>query len=157
MPESFATERFFALHAYKVTNAAGESRFIRFRVVPEAGTAYRAADATAGLPPNVLFDELGTRVARGPVRYRLLAQVAAPGDPTNDPTQAWPEDRPLVELGTISVTRPVPDSADGGTQGRLPAEPGAAGAGGLGRPLPGDAGRGLRHRLPSAAAMIRRA
>ena len=45
------------------------------------------------------------------MRYRLLAQVAAPGDPTNDPTQAWPEDRPQVELGTISVTRPVPDSA----------------------------------------------
>ena len=60
--------------------------------------------------PNVLFDELGTRVALGPVRYRLLAQVAAPGDPTNDPTQPWPEDRPLVELGTISVTRAVPDS-----------------------------------------------
>ena len=110
MPESFATERFFALHAYKVTNAAGEAQFIRFRVVPEAGTAYRAADATAGLPPDVLFDELGTRVAMGPVRYRLVAQVAAAGDPTNDPTTPWPEDRPLVELGTISVTRAVPDS-----------------------------------------------
>lgn len=110
VPESFATERFFALHAYRVTNAAGESRFIRFRVVPEAGAAHRAADATAGLPPNVLFDELETRVAMGPVRYRLVAQVAAPGDPTNDPTEAWPEDRPLVELGTISVTRLVLDS-----------------------------------------------
>ncbi|WP_431267459.1 catalase [Dankookia sp. P2] len=30
VPDSFATERFFALHAYKVTNAAGEARFIRF-------------------------------------------------------------------------------------------------------------------------------
>src|SRR3954453_2482343 len=110
MPETVATERFFALHAYKVTNPAGESRFVRFRLVPEAGTAYRAADALAAQPPNVLFDEMETRVAMGPVRYRLLAQVAAPGDPTSDPTEACPEDRPLVELGTISVTRAVPDS-----------------------------------------------
>ncbi|WP_431267458.1 catalase [Dankookia sp. P2] len=45
------------------------------------------------------------------MRYRLMAQVAAAGDPTDDPTKAWPEDRPQVELGTISVTRLVPDSA----------------------------------------------
>ncbi|MFC7476576.1 catalase family peroxidase [Dankookia sp. GCM10030260] len=110
MPESFATEGFFALHAYKVTNAAGESRFVRFRVVPAAGTAYRAAETVAALPPNVLFEEMQARIGAGPVRYRLLAQVAAAGDPTNDPTQAWPEDRQLVELGSISVTRAVPDS-----------------------------------------------
>jgi len=111
MPESFATERFSALHAYKVTNAAGELRHVRFQVVPEAGTAYRAPEGVAGLPPDVLFDELRTRVAMGPVRYRLQAQVAAPGDPVNDPTIAWPESRQVVDLGTIAVTRAVPDSA----------------------------------------------
>ncbi|MBK1660407.1 catalase family peroxidase [Paracraurococcus ruber] len=111
VPESFATERFFALHAYRLTDAAGATRFVRFRVVPAAGTAYRGAEALAGLPPDLLFDELRTRVAMGPVRYRLQAQVAAPGDVTDDPTIAWPEDRRLVELGTISVTRAVPDSA----------------------------------------------
>ena len=110
MPQSFATEQFYALHAYRLTNAAGESHFVRFRLVPEAGTAYRAPESTAGLPADVLFDELGTRVAMGPVRYRLVAQVAAAGDQTADPSEPWPADRPLVELGTVSVTAAVPDS-----------------------------------------------
>ncbi|MDO9709892.1 catalase family peroxidase [Paracraurococcus lichenis] len=110
VPQSFATERFFALHAYRLTNAAGETRFVRFRVVPEAGTAYRAPESLGGAAPDLLFDEIRTRVAAGPVRYRLEGQVAAAGDVTNDPTVAWPEDRQVVELGTISVTRAVPDS-----------------------------------------------
>lgn len=111
VPESFATEQFFALHAYRLTNAAGEIRFVRFRVVPETGTAYRTAESLAGLPPDLLFDELRTRVTIGPVRYRLQAQVAENGDPLEDPTLPWPESRRLVELGTINVTRAVPDTA----------------------------------------------
>ncbi len=110
MPESFATERFFALHAYKLTNAKGETHFVRFRLVPAGGTAYRAAGTTAALPPNVLFEEMPARVAAGPVAYTLQAQVAAAGDPTNDPTIAWPEDRPIVTLGTLTVTTAVADS-----------------------------------------------
>ena len=110
MPDSFATERFFALQAYKLTNAKGEAQFVRFRIVPLAGMAYRAPETTAALPPNVLFDEMPGRVAAGPVTYTLQAQVAAAGDPTNDPTIAWPEDRPIVTLGTIAVTKAVPDS-----------------------------------------------
>lgn len=120
MPESFATERFYALHAYRVTNAAGEVNHVRFRVTPEGGTAYRAAEAAAGLPPDVLFEELRSRVAAGPVRYRLQAEVAAAGDPLADPSAPWPEGRPLIDLGTISVTRAVPDSAAERRVGFLP-------------------------------------
>jgi catalase len=112
MPKSFATQPFYALHAYKLTNAKGESHVVRFQVVPDAGAAFLTPEEVQGLPPNALFEELESRLLTAPVTYKLLAQVGAAGDPTADPTIAWPEGRPLVELGTITVTRPVPDSRE---------------------------------------------
>jgi catalase len=60
--------------------------------------------------PNALLDEMRTRVARGPVRFRLRAQVAEPGDVVDDPTVVWPEERRVVDLGEISVTSAVENS-----------------------------------------------
>ena len=111
MPQSFATDSYFAIHAYRVTNAAGERRAIRWQIVPEAGEHRRSADEAAASTPNALFDELQQRVAAGPAAFRLRAQVAEPGDPTDDPTVAWPDGRRVVDLGRILVTADVADSA----------------------------------------------
>ena len=40
----------------------------------------------------------------GPVKFRLAAQLAKDGDALDDGTVAWPADRELVELGTLSLT-----------------------------------------------------
>ena len=40
----------------------------------------------------------------------MLVQVAAPGDVTDDATVHWPEDRQVVELGTIELTHVLEDS-----------------------------------------------
>ena len=55
-----------------------------------------------------LFDELEERFA-GPnsssskVSFKLLAQIAESGDTTDDATMLWPEERQVVELGTIEL------------------------------------------------------
>jgi catalase len=54
---------------------------------------------------NYLFDELFERVGRGPLKWHLVLTVGLPGDPTNDATLAWPEDREHVDVGTLTVTR----------------------------------------------------
>lgn len=112
MPQSFGTESYFAIHAFRLTNAAGETRNIRWRIIPEAGYAARSAEEAAASPPNALFDELEARTKSGPVAFRLEAQIGEPGDPTNDPTIAWPEERRVVNLGRILVTGPVPNNAE---------------------------------------------
>ena len=43
--------------------------------------------------------------------FRLLLQLAEAGDPTDDVTALWPEDRPVVELGRLEVTGISPTSA----------------------------------------------
>src|SRR5438034_190203 len=80
IPTSFAREAFFAVTSFKFTNAEGISRHGRFRIRPEAGTEYLSNDDAAAKSPNFLFDEIGERLARGPIRLGVFVQMAEPGD-----------------------------------------------------------------------------
>ena len=110
-PSSFARETYFGVTAYHFTNSAGETQFGRYRIIPVAGNDHLDAKAAAAKGPNYLFDELQERVARGPIEFRLLVQLAQAGDVVNDATIHWPADRTLLELGTISLTKAVADNA----------------------------------------------
>jgi len=110
-PVSFATESYFGVTAMRFTNGEGVSRFGRYRIIPEAGNAHLDDAATKAKEANYLFDEIAQRVGKGPVRFKLLAQVAKDGDVVDDATVHWPEDRQLVELGRIELTAAVADDA----------------------------------------------
>ena len=108
-PVSFGTLAFYGVNAFKFTNAAGVSHYARYQIIPVAGEhALSDADAKKA-DPNYLMDELPRRIAQGPVKFRLLVQVANEGDPLNDGTAVWPDDRKLIPLGTISLTSTVKD------------------------------------------------
>jgi len=109
-PVSLATQTYWAITAYEFTNAAGEKTFGRYRIVPDLGNSYLPDSAVGGLSPNYHFDEILERVSKGPVRFKILVQVAEPGDITDDATIHWPESRKLVEFGTVELTRPVADN-----------------------------------------------
>ncbi len=108
-PESFATLAFYGVNAFKFTNAKGESRYIRYQILPLAGEHALDADASAKAAPNYLMDELPARVAKAPVKFRLLAQLANDGDNITDPTVIWPATNRTVELGTLSLDKAVAD------------------------------------------------
>ena len=104
-PVSFGTLAFYGVNAFKFTNAKGESRYARYQILPVAGEHALSKEASAKAAPNYLMDELPKRIAKGPVKFRLVAQVAKEGDSTIDPTMVWPADRQRIELGTISLTK----------------------------------------------------
>ena len=110
-PASFATESYYAVNAFRFTIREGTSRHGRYRIRPEAGEADLDPAEASQRPGNYLFDELAQRLSRGAVRFRLLVQVAAEGDPVEDASLPWPAERPQVELGTLAVTARVADSA----------------------------------------------
>jgi len=109
LPVSFATLPYYGNTAFIFVDAKGAKRAGRYQIVPVAGLASLDSAAAAQAGPNYLFDELPRRLVRGPVRFRLYVQLANPGDPTNDASVVWPDDRKRVELGTISVTRVAPN------------------------------------------------
>jgi catalase len=110
-PSSFARESFFGLTAMQFTNKDGVSRFGRYRIVPEAGNDHLDDAAAAAKSANYLFDELAERVAKGPIKLRILVQLANDGDVVDDVTIHWPEDRAVLELGAVTLTAPVPDNS----------------------------------------------
>jgi catalase len=110
-PSSFARESYFGITAMHFTNKDGQSRFGRYRIVPEAGMDHLSDAAAAARGPNFLFDELTERISRGPISFRIVVQVAASGDVVDDATVHWPEDRLVSDFGRIVLTVPVTDSA----------------------------------------------
>ena len=108
-PVSFGTLAFYGVNAFKFTNAKGQSHYVRYQIVPVGGEQVLSEADSAKAAPNYLMDELPVRVAKGPVKFRLLAQVAAEGDAVNDGSVVWPAERKLVELGTLSLTKAAAD------------------------------------------------
>ncbi len=111
IPTSFAREAFFAVTSFKFTNANGVSRHGRFRIRPEAGTEYLSNEGAAAKSENFLFDELGQRLAKGPIKLGVLVQMAESGDDVADASVTWPASRKEIPFGTIAITARVDDQA----------------------------------------------
>src|SRR5215831_8068711 len=111
IPTSFARESYFAVSAFLFTNAAGVRRYGRYRLLPVAGNEYLDDARAASQTPNFLLDEIGVRVTKEPVRFRVLVQLAQDGDVTDDSTVRWPESRQLITFGEISLTAVASNNA----------------------------------------------
>jgi catalase len=109
-PSSLARETYFGVTAFAFTNAAGQTKFGRYRIVPAQGNDYLTAEQVSGISPNYHYDEIAARVAKEPVRFRIMVQVADATDPSDDATVHWPENRAQVEFGTVELTAVMPDS-----------------------------------------------
>lgn len=121
IPSSFAKESFFAVSAFKFTNKDGVSRYGRYRLLPAAGNEYLDEAAAAAQGPNFLFDEIKERVAKDPVRFHIVVQLAGDGDTVDDVTVRWPEGRPQLKFGEISLKEIAPNNA--GEQQRIIFDP----------------------------------
>ena len=110
-PDSFATEEYHGLNAFLLVNKAGDKQAVRFVWMPERVVHLDGGEA-AKRPPDFLMNEIPIRLKSGPVTFHLKAQLAEPGDPTNDPTKVWPESRRVVDLGVLTLDRAVPNSME---------------------------------------------
>lgn len=111
VPASYGQASYHGEHAFLFTAADGSCRYGRYHWRPEAEEASLSADEAGTHSANFLREELESRLQNGPVVFRLLLQVAAESDPTDDVTALWPADRSLVDLGRLEVTALSPTSA----------------------------------------------
>ncbi|MFC7053110.1 catalase family peroxidase [Hansschlegelia quercus] len=109
---SYAEERYNGLNSFIFTDAGGKDRAVRWSWVPEAPPVSVPADDIAKRGPDFLQEEITQRIAAGPARWTLVVTVADPGDPTADPSKAWPADRRTVEVGKLIADKVEPE-ADG--------------------------------------------
>jgi catalase len=111
IPASFAQQGYFAVTAFKFTSGGGEIRYGRFRLQPEAGTAFLTPESAQQKTADFLGNELSGRLAKGPIGFRVLVQLAEAGDNVTDSTSLWPESRPQVEFGRVIITERIDELA----------------------------------------------
>ncbi|HXU71777.1 MAG TPA: catalase family peroxidase [Polyangia bacterium] len=109
-PVSFGTLAYFGVSSFAFRNAGGGVAVGRYRLEPGAGEQLLSAEEVARADPDYLRRELRARLVQAPLRFTLLVQLAAPGDRIDDPSEVWPETRPLVELGLLEIYEVVADS-----------------------------------------------
>lgn len=103
-PVSYATCAYNSLHAFRLVDGDDEGTWVRLRWQPEAGEHVLPEEEIDPQGPDYLQEDLRERLAREPVRFRLVAILAEEGDPLDDPTRPWPEEREEAELGTMELT-----------------------------------------------------
>jgi catalase len=108
IPASYGTVNYWSTNAFELVNAQGKSQFVRWQFEPEGGTLGLTEEQLKTLPDDFLADELRRRVATAPVVFDFKLQLAAAGDPLTDPTQQWPESRPVVPAGKLVIDQVEP-------------------------------------------------
>ncbi|MFG3602632.1 catalase family peroxidase [Micromonospora chersina] len=112
IPDSWATTSYYSVNAVQFTNDRGEIRFARYQFVPQTGEQHRLAPETTAVGPDFLLQEMDSRISAGPIRFTWYAQLAENTDVVDDPAITWPDDRPRVPLGVLTITEAGPNSAE---------------------------------------------
>ena len=100
---SYAEERFNSLNSFIFADNSGAEHAVRWSMIPAAQPVAVSPEELAKRAPDFLEQEIAERIRSGPLRWTLSVTVANPGDPTADPTVAWPEDRRTIEVGALIV------------------------------------------------------
>jgi catalase len=109
---SYAEERYNSLDSFIFTDDYGVKRAARWSLIPEAQPVAIPQDELARRGPDYLEREIVDRLRSGPQRWTMVVTIANPQDPTSDPSKAWPEDRRMVEVGTL-IVRQIEAEQDG--------------------------------------------
>jgi len=100
---SYAEERFNSLNSFVFADSSGAEKTVRWSLLPAAQPVPISQEDLAKRGPDFLEQEIAERVRGGPQHWTMVVSVADPGDPTADPSKAWPEDRRAIEVGTLIV------------------------------------------------------
>ncbi len=110
-PDSFADEVYYGIDAFIFVDKAGTRQAVRYQMVPQK-LVHLSPAAAAKKSADFLVDDLPQRIGKKPAVFHLKAQLALPGDQTKDPSQPWPDGRKLVDLGVLTLDKPVADSLE---------------------------------------------
>jgi catalase len=111
IPDSFADEEYHGIDAFIFVSKSGQRQAVRYVIAPER-LVHITSEEAAKQSPDYLFDDLAKRIAQKPLVFHVKAQLAEPGDQTKDASQPWPEDRKVVDLGVLTLTKVVPNSLE---------------------------------------------
>jgi catalase len=101
----FDNATYYGISSFQTADAHGVKRFVRWDVVPDS--PWRPVEAHTRIDPDFLSHDLVTQLAKGPLRWHLVLNVAMPGDPIDDSTRQWIDSpqRERIDAGTVVIER----------------------------------------------------
>ena len=109
---SYAEERFNGVNSFIFVDSSGTDHVVRWSLLPAAQPVALSPEELAKRGSDFLEQEIAQRVANAPQRWTMVVTVANPGDPTADPSEAWPANRRTIEVGTL-IAQHVQAERDG--------------------------------------------
>lgn len=102
LASGFANDTYNSVNGFVFVAPDGTRRLVRWSMEAEEPFATLPDAERAAKPANYMFEDLLARVGRGPVKWRLVATLARPGDP-NRAAEVWPADRTRVVMGELTI------------------------------------------------------
>jgi catalase len=99
---------YFSVHTFKFIDTKGIEHMVKWRFIPRDGTKEMTAAEMKNAPHDFLEKNLIERTRKGPVAWDMIVYVGEPGDPTDNPTLAWPESRKHFIAGTLTIKQAAP-------------------------------------------------
>jgi catalase len=110
-PESYANVAYNSIHSFRWTGSDGTERWVRYRFEPLDGERSLSAEEAKSRGRDYLQEEI---LGRDAAAFRMVVVIAEDGDPIDDPTVAWPDERERAEVGTLDLTGPETEREQGG-------------------------------------------
>jgi catalase len=107
-PPSYANSAYYGIHTFKFIDRHDKTALVRWRFVPEDGDKTLSDAELKSMPPDFLEQALIERTARQPVRWDMVLTIGQPGDPQNDATILWPQNREELKVGTLTISSAMP-------------------------------------------------
>ncbi|HVO47114.1 MAG TPA: catalase family peroxidase [Steroidobacteraceae bacterium] len=99
---------YFSIHTFKFLDAKGTGHLVKWRFVPRDGVKELTRAELQAAPHDFLDKNLIARTAKSPAVWDMIVYVGKPGDPQDNPTLAWPEDRKHFTAGTLTISQAMP-------------------------------------------------
>ena len=101
-PASYANTEFFGLHTFYY-GTDKQTKF-RWHVTPDLGVKTYSKEEAQKLADGFLTPAMEKQLAEGTVSYTLHASIGQAQDSDSDPSSQWPDTRPKVVLGKITLS-----------------------------------------------------
>lgn len=106
-PISYAALHYYPIHAFYFVNAAGKRQAIKYEWHPLKEEKSPSLLNNIHLSKDYLSEDLEKRLAKGTVSFELYIRLAEDTDPTDDPTNAWPDDRQKILVGQLTIHKKI--------------------------------------------------
>lgn len=108
--DSWANTQYNSVNAFRFIDADGTVRFVRWSMRPHAPFRALATTERQQADADFLAGDLQARLARAPLQWDMVMTLAEAGDPVNDPSRPWPDNRAQVVAGTLTLVDAEPQA-----------------------------------------------